>query len=382
MIRTTHTGSLPRPDEILEPLRRLARGEAIDQVAYDQLLARHVAEVVDRQVQAGISIVTDGEASKPSFMQYLVERLGGFESRVPPGGLRVPTGATGIGGRDATMFPDFYERVLENNPFADVIRMPPQVCVRPITYRGQAQLRRDIANLKAAMAASGATQGFMPSASPVPSQRNEYYGSEREFIEAFGEAMREEYRAILDAGLYLEIDFPRLVSSWDDRRHETVADYRQWAEAMIEHVNHALRGLPQERIRFHTCYGVNVAPRVSDLELEQVIDLLFRINAGAYLFEAANPRHEHEWRVFLKRRLPAGKTLVPGVVTHASVLVEHPQVVADRMERWIKVVGMDNLMFGNDCGFQSMAGNREIPITVAWAKLQALGAGARIADTA
>jgi 5-methyltetrahydropteroyltriglutamate--homocysteine methyltransferase len=297
---------------------------------------------------------------------------------MPPGGLPVPTGPIGIDGRDATMFPDFYKNVLENNPFANTIRLPPRVCVGPIRYIGQEKIRRDIANLKAAMTASGADEGFLPAAAPIPAMKNEYYKTDDDYVVAFGDAMREEYQAILDAGLLLQIDFPGLISSWDARTTTTLAEYRAWAEGRIEHLNHALRGLPEDRIRFHTCYGVNFGPRVSDLQLADIIDLFFTIKAGAYSFEAANPRHEHEWRVPQKVKLPDGKMLIPGVVTHSNVMIEHPEVVADRIERWAGAVGRENVMVGNDCGFQSTAGNTEIPITVAWAKLQALGDGARI----
>jgi len=230
------------------------------------------------------------------------------------------------------------------------------------------------------MAAAGAKDAFLPAAAPLPPFQNEHYRTEEEFIVAFGEAMREEYQAILDAGFALQIDFPRLVSNWDARKTMSLAEYRKWMEGMIAHLNHALRGLPEERIRFHTCYGVNFGPRMSDLQLEHVMDLIFTIKAGAYSFEAANPRHEHEWRVFQKMKLPAGKKLIPGVVTHSNVMIEHPDAVADRMERWISVAGVGNVMFGNDCGFQSTAGNTEIPVSVAEAKLKALGEGARIAS--
>ena len=379
-IRTTHTGSLPRPAELFAAMTATAKGVTVDAPAYEASLKRHVHDVVKKQVDAGIDIVNDGEYSKPSFSMYIAERLDGFEARMPPGGLPVPTGPMGIDGRDYNMFPDFYKQVLEHNPFANVIRMPPRVCVAPIKYVGQDKVRRDIANLKSAMAAAGATDAFLPSAGPIPMFQNEYYKSEEDFILAFGEAMREEYQAILDAGFALQIDLPRLVSLWDERKTWTLADYRKWMENRIAQMNHALRGLPEERIRFHTCYGVNFGPRVSDLQLADVIDLIFTIKAGAYSFEAGNPRHEHEWRVFETVKLPDGKTLIPGTITHSNVMIEHPEAVADRMERWINVVGVGNVMFGNDCGFQSTAGNTEIPVSVAEAKLKSLGEGARIAS--
>jgi 5-methyltetrahydropteroyltriglutamate--homocysteine methyltransferase len=380
-IRTTHTGSLPRPAEIFATMQAIATGKKIDRDAYEAALTRHVADIVKKQVDAGIDVVNDGEVSKISFQHYLTERLEGFEARVPPGGMGPPTGPIGLDGKDATMFPDFYAEVLKHNPFTDVIPVAPRVCISPIRYVGQAQIKRDIANLKTAMAAAGADEGFLPASVPVPdAMSNEYYKSEEDYFTAYGEAMREEYRAILDAGLLLQIDFPRLVSGWDSRKYTSVADYRKWVESRIELLNHALRGLPEDRLRFHTCYGVNIGPRVSDLQLEAVVDLIFKIKAGAYSFEAGNPRHEHEWRVTQKVKLPDGKILIPGVVTHSNPMIEHPEAVADRIERWANAAGRENVIFGNDCGFQSTAGNTEIPITIAWAKLQALGEGARIAS--
>jgi 5-methyltetrahydropteroyltriglutamate--homocysteine methyltransferase len=377
-IRTTHTGSLPRPPEVLAALHARFEGGPVDAAAYEALVRRSVFEIVRRQVEAGIDVVGDGECSKPSFRAYLAERVGGFEPRIPKGGVPVP-GPVDPNGRDVAMFPDYYRGAREHNPFAHAVRVAPRTCVAPIAYTGQRFLRRDIANLKDAMAAAGAKEGFMPSSGPIPADPNEHYRSEEEYFEAHGEAMREEYRAILDAGLLLQIDDPRLVSSWDARRDLDLAQYRAWMQRRIGLVNHALRGLPEERIRFHTCYGVNFGPRVSDLQLDQVLDLIFTIRAGFYSFEAANPRHDHEWRVAQTLKLPEGKTLIPGAVTHSNVTVEHPQVVADRMERWARAAGRERVMFGNDCGFSSTAGNTEIPETVAWAKPRTLGEGARLA---
>ena len=379
-ILTTHTGSLPRPPAMLAALRDRFSGKGGDEAAYEAALAGHVADIVRRQVEAGIDIVTDGECSKPSFRAYLAERIGGFEPRVPKGGVPMPS-PLDPNGRDARAFPDYYRGVQQHSPFAEAVRVAPRVCVGPIAYVGRRQIERDIANLKRAIAGSGAREGFMPSAGPIPQDPNEHYRSEEEYFTAFGEAMREEYRAILDAGLYLQIDDPRLVSSWDSRTEMDLAQYRKWMQRRIEFLNHALRGLPEERIRFHTCYGVNFGPRLSDLQLEQVLDLVYTIRAGAYSFEAANPRHDHEWRVALKLKVPAGKKLIPGAVTHSNVTIEHPEVVADRMERWASAAGRGNVLFGNDCGFCSTAGNSEIPESVAWAKLEALAEGARIASS-
>jgi 5-methyltetrahydropteroyltriglutamate--homocysteine methyltransferase len=364
---------------MLETLRARFEGGTVDEAAYEKALAGHVEGLVRKQVEAGIDIVSDGECSKPSFRAYLAERIGGFEPRVPAAGTPAP-GPIDFNGRDVQMFPDYYQGVRDHSPFAHCVRVAPRACVGPAKYVGQKFLERDIANLKRAMSAAGARAGFMPSSSPVPHEPNEHYRSEEQYAEAYAEAMREEYRAILDAGLALQIDDPRLVSSWDSRRDMDLAQYRRWMQARIELINHALRGLPEERIRFHTCYGVNFGPRVSDLQLDQVLDLIFTIQAGAYSFEAANPRHEHEWRVLQKIRLPAGKKLIPGAVTHSNVTIEHPETVADRMERWAQVAGRANVMFGNDCGFCSTAGNTEIPESVAWAKLGSLGEGARLAS--
>jgi 5-methyltetrahydropteroyltriglutamate--homocysteine methyltransferase len=380
-ILTTHTGSLPRPVGILEAMRAREAGEQIDEGAFEVAVKDAVADNVRRQAEAGIAIINDGECGKPSFGGYVTERLSGFEARMPAAGLPVPTGPMGADGRDARQFPDYYAWVLEHNPFLATIRMAPRVCVGPITYVGHEQLQGDIRNLKSAMAGLGVEAAFLPSSTPLAAARaNEYYASEDEYAQAYADAMRVEYQAIIDAGLFLQIDDPQMVSSWDRRRELSLEQYRAWAEQRVEAVNHALRGLPQERIRYHTCYGVNFGPRVSDLQLADVLDILLKIRAGAYSFEAANPRHEHEWHLFEDVKLPEGKKLIPGMVTHSNVMVEHPQVVADRIVRWASVVGRENVIAGNDCGFASTAGNSEIPVTVAWAKLAALGKGAELAS--
>jgi 5-methyltetrahydropteroyltriglutamate--homocysteine methyltransferase len=380
-IRTTHTGSMPRPPEMLEMMRAREGGQKIDEKAFEDKLTKHVAEIVRRQVECGIDVVNDGECGKPAFLAYQAERLGGLEARIPPGGLPVPTGPLVMGGRDATQFRDFYEQVLKHNPFADAIRIAPRAVVGPLKYVGQEKIQRDIRNLKAAMAAHKVEEGFLPAIAPFPlALKNEHYKTDEEYREAYAEAMREEYKAILDAGLLLQIDYPQLVSQWDERTKATLPEYRKWMEGQVELLNHVLRGLPEDRIRFHTCYGVNFGPRVSDLQLENVIDVFYKIKAGSYSFEAANPRHEHEWSVPKKFKVPDGKVLIPGIVTHSNVMIEHPEVVAERIERWANAAGKENVLVGNDCGFASVAGNTEIQMTVAWAKLASLGEGARIAS--
>jgi 5-methyltetrahydropteroyltriglutamate--homocysteine methyltransferase len=378
-ILTTHTGSLPRPAHILEAMRARESGHTGDQALFDQQVKEAVTDNVRKQAAADIAIVNDGECGKPSFNAYVLERLSGFEPRVPPGGLPASSGPIDRNGRDARMFPDYYAWVLDHNPFENVIRMAPRVCVAPITYVGQSQVERDIANLKAAAAGLPIEELFMPASSPVANRPNEFYATDDEYMAAYADAMRVEYMAVLDAGLVLQIDDPTMVSAWDSRHDLDLQQYRAWAARRVEVLNYALRGLPMDRIRYHTCYGVNFGPRVSDLQLADVIDLLLEIHAGAYSFEAANPRHEHEWRVFESRRLPEGKVLIPGVVTHSNVMVEHPETVAERILRWAQVVGRENLIVGNDCGFASTAGNSEIPPSVVWAKLQSLGQGARLA---
>lgn len=379
-VLTTHTGSLPRPTDMLETMRARELGQPFDQATFEQRLKVAVAENVRKQAEAGIDIVNDGEVGKPSFSAYVMERLSGFEARPLPPVAPHPSGPIDPNGRDAKQFPDYYEYVLAHSPFENTIRMAPRVCVGPLRYVGQELVKRDIANLKAAMAEVDVVEGFLPSASPIPIiGQNEHYRSDEEFAMAYADAMREEYRAILDAGLLLQIDDPRMVSYWDSRVNVSLDEYRQDALKRVEMINYALRDLPQDRIRYHTCYGVNFGPRVSDLQLEDVIDVLFQINAGAYSFEASNPRHEHEWRLFERAKVPEGKVLIPGMVTHSNVMIEHPEGVADRIERWAGLIGNENLIVGNDCGFASTAGNAEIPPTVAWAKLKALSEGSRVA---
>jgi 5-methyltetrahydropteroyltriglutamate--homocysteine methyltransferase len=367
-ILTTHAGSLPRPADLLE----MARGP--HDTAYAERVRRAVADVVRQQVDHGLDIVDDGEMSKPSFITYVTERLGGFTRSTEPGTL------PWAGSKEVAAFPEFYAPTLRESPNAVAPRF---ACTGPITYVGHAQVENDIANLKAALASATGTEAFIPAISPSNvegRQKNLHYKTEEEYLFAIAEAMRDEYRAIVDAGLLLQIDDPRLVTYYIASPTSTVAECRRWAEVRVEALNHALRGIPRDRVRFHTCYSINMGPRVHDMALKDIVDIILKVNAGAYSFEAANPRHDHEWRVWKDVKLPEGAVLIPGVITQSTVLVEHPELVADRLERFASVVGRENVIAGADCGFATFAGSTEIHPSVAWAKLAALTEGARLAS--
>lgn len=367
-ILTTHAGSLPRPPDVLEMLL----ADQPNQAAREARLPGAVKEIVGKQVELGIDIVDDGEYSKPSFVTYVNERLGGFEPDTD-----TPNRSPWAGSREALAFPEFYAAGHVGS------RQRRTVCTSPVTYKGQAQLQRDIANLKAAMKAAGVKDAFMPSISPSNVeewQRNKYYSKHEDYIVAIADAMHEEYKAIVDAGLLLQIDDPRLVSHYLVSPNATIAECRKWANQRVEVLNHALRGIPREKVRHHTCYGINMGPRVHDMEVKDLIDIILKINAGAYSFEAANPRHEHEWKIWGSAKLPKDAILIPGVISHSTVLVEHPELVAERIGRFASLVGRERVIAGSDCGFATFAGSKEIHPSIVWAKLKALTDGARLAS--
>ena len=372
-ILTTHVGSLPRPQALLRMVLAKDRGEPYDENALHEAMQLGVRAIVRRQAEAGLDVIDDGEFGKPGFMHYVNQRLSGFEP------VREAVPSPFATSRDYREFPEYYAA----QPASPAKKAPHMVCTGPVSYTGHALLAADIANLKAALAVVQVEEAFMPAVSPSNIeewQRNHHYRSDEEFVFAVAEAMREEYKAIVDAGLLLQIDDPRLVTRYNVTPDASVADCRKWAEVRIEALNHALRGLPRERIRFHTCYGINIGPRVHDMELKDVVDLILRVNAGAYSFEAANPRHEHEWTVWRDVKLPEGALLIPGVITQSGVVVEHPEAVAQRLERFAGVVGRENVIAGADCGFGTFAGADEIDERIVWAKLAALVQGARIAS--
>jgi 5-methyltetrahydropteroyltriglutamate--homocysteine methyltransferase len=365
-ILTTHAGSLPRPPDLL--------ALTPENPARPGRVRQAVAEVVRRQAACGLDVVTDGEMGKPSFITYVTERLSGFERSTEPGAL------PWAGSKEATSFPEFYEPMLRQSPNAAAPRF---VCTGPVRYVGHAQVQADIDNLRAALSGLRVEEAFIPAIAPSNvegRQKNAHYKTDEEYLFAIAEAMHEEYRAIVDAGFLVQIDDPRLVTYYILNPRSTVAECRAWAELRVEALNHALRGIPRERVRFHTCYSINMGPRVHDMELKDVVDLILKVRAGAYSFEAANPRHEHEWRVWETVSLPADAVLIPGVITQSTVLVEHPELVAERIARFAGVVGRERVLAGADCGFASFAGSTEIHPSVVWAKLAALTEGARIAS--
>jgi len=370
-ILTTHAGSLPRPEDLLEPF--LKEGSYVFETASGAARLREaVAEIVRKQTTIGIDVVSDGEYGKPSFVAYVNERLGGIAAD-----KNAPPRISWLESREGRSFPEFYASGSGVHPFA---RMS---CVARLTYVGHAQLRRDIENFKAALAESPATEAFMPAISPANVEDwlwNAYYKTQEEYLFAIADALHEEYRTITDAGLLLQIDDPRLITYWIRQPNISLDECRKWAQIRISALNHALRGIPREKIRFHTCYGINMGPRVHDMELKDIVDLILQINAGAFSFEAANPRHEHEWTVWEKVKLPEGMLLIPGVISHTTVLVEHPELVAQRIERFARAVGRENVIAGTDCGFATFAGSKEVHPSIVWAKFESLVQGARLAS--
>jgi 5-methyltetrahydropteroyltriglutamate--homocysteine methyltransferase len=367
-ILTTHVGSLPRPPDLLDLVQ--AKGAAaFDQPVDAARLRAGVKEIVDRQIELGIDVIDDGEYGKPSFVSYVNERLGGFTVDTGPS----PT--PWAGSREALSFPEFYAETHAAS------RHSHMVCTGPIAYKGHAELRRDIDNLKAALNGVEPAEVFMPAISPSNVedwQKNAYYKTREEFLFAIAEAMAEEYKAIVEAGFLVQIDDPRLVTYYMLRPDSTIEECRKWAEVRVEALNHALRGIPAEKVRHHTCYGINMGPRVHDMELKDIIDIVVKIRAGAYSFEAANPRHEHEWKLWRGVKLD-GKVLIPGVISHSTLLVEHPELVADRILRFADIVGRENVIAGSDCGFATFAGSKEIHPSIVWAKLKSLADGATLA---
>jgi 5-methyltetrahydropteroyltriglutamate--homocysteine methyltransferase len=371
-ILTTHVGSLPRPTDLLDLMKAKIHGEPYDAAAYSARIRSAVADVVRQQVDCGIDIPTDGEQGKPGFFAYVNERLAGFEPRPGP--------RVAMFQAEVADFPEYYKQYFSTAMLGVTIApLVPFVCTGPVSYRGLEAVRRDIENLKAALQGLGPADVFMPAVAPSGVGKNEYYSTDQEYMHAVADALSTEYRAIIDAGFILQIDDPFLTELYS-YSSLSAAERRTTAENYVEAVNHALRGIPAEKVRFHTCYGINEGPRVHDAPLKDMLPVILKVNAGAYSFEAANARHEHEYHVWENVKLPEGKIVIPGVVTHASNIVEHPELIAERIVRFARLVGRENVIAGTDCGFSSQATYQpEIHPTVMWAKFRAMAEGARLA---
>jgi len=377
-ILTTHVGSLIRPQSLQEFLRSKQAGKPYDENAYQECLTTSVADVVRDQAQAGIDVVSDGEFGKSiSWAQYALERLSGFERRP----IKQDASNPFKRGADRTKFAEFYAELDSKEAVATTTEA---ICVGPIKYTGQAELQRDIDNLKAALKGVKVEEAFLPVAAPasvIPDRKNEYYKSDSELQAAIAEAMRTEYKMIVDGGFLLQLDDARSAVTFDRMvPPASFADYRSWLADQVDVLNHAINGLPADRIRYHVCWGSWPGPHTSDVPLKDIVDLILKMKVGAYVIEGANPRHEHEWQVWKNAKLAPGQVLIPGVISHATNVVEHPELVAERIVRLAKFVGRENVIAGTDCGFAQGPFYRRVHPSVMWAKLEALSAGARLAS--
>ncbi len=384
-ILTTHVGSLVRPPQLLPFFREIEDGRPYDEAAFAECLHNSVGEVVRQQAEAGVDIVSDGEYGKSgNWAWYIQQRIAGFTTRpATPEEAKDPLVTMSMG-RDFADFPEFYAEYFPTQGFKVRNAAMTTVCSGPIRYIGHALLQRDIANLKAALAKVKVEDGFLPVVAPgsaYPIYKNEYYKDDQELLWALAEACREEYEAILDAGLRVQIDDAFL--PWTYERivpPMTMTDYRKWAELRIEALNHAIEGLPQERIRYHICWGSWNAPHTHDVPLKDIVDLLLKLRVGGYQFEAGNVRHEHEWKVWKDVKVPEDRVLIPGVISHVTNVVEHPELVAERLLRFADIVGRERVVAGSDCGFAQAPFTRRVHPSIQWAKLRAQAEGARIAS--
>jgi len=373
-IQTTHIGSLPRPHQLLDILKAKYGGQPYDEGELNSIVRQTVADCVRKQVECGIEIVTDGEYSKPGFFTYIRERFDGFESR--------PNQKLILFQQEVSAFPEYYGQYFKEAMMGGaILPIVPVVCIGPVKYRGEAMLQTDIANVKTAAQAAGVPNDhvFLPATAPSGVGINEYYKSDEEYFHALAAELNKEYRAIVTAGILVQVDDPFLPDIFVEPGLDQKQKKRR-AEIYVEATNAALSGIPAERVRFHTCYGINEGPRIYESSLPEIIEYVLKINAGSYSFEAANPRHEHEYHLFEQLKLPEGKVLCPGVITHASNIVEHPEWIAERLIRFANLIGRESVMAGADCGFSSQALYKtEVHPTVVWEKFRAMRKGADLA---
>ena len=371
MIRTTHVGSLPRTQDVVDLIFARENGASYDQATFDATMTAASAATVGRQVASGVDIVSDGETSKISYATYVKDRYTGFSGDSP---RNAPA--------DLKAFPGFLKRLADDGGTPQYAR---PMCTGPVASKGQGELQTDIANLKAGMAEHGAAEGFMNAASPGVISlflQNDHYPTREAYLAALADAMAEEYRTIVDAGLYLQLDCPDLALS----RHMLFADlsdaeFLKIAASHVEALNHALSGIDPSRVRVHICWGNYEGPHVCDIDMAKVFPTLMSVNASQLLFETSNPRHAHEWTVFRDRaaEIPEDKILVPGVIDSTTNFVEHPELVAERVTKFAQIVGVDRVIAGSDCGFGTFAGFGTVDPDIAYAKLSALSEGTRLA---
>ena len=377
-ILTTHVGSLIRPPALVNLLLKRQQGGAVDDRVFNACLEVAVADIVRAQVEIGLDIVNDGEFGKTiSWSKYVLQRLSGIV-QVPVDQTSMPAG---IVGRDRREFADFYREYDGTQKFLGLAGWQVN---GPISYTGHKQLQTDIDDLKRALAGRGIERAFMTAVAPasvIPDRDDRFYKTDEEFLYAVADALHEEYKAIVDAGFILQVDDAYLATTYDVLVPPgTLADYRRWAELRVEALNHALRGIPEDRTRYHVCWGSWNGPHVHDVPFKEIADLVLRVKVGGYALEMGNPRHEHEWRVWERVKLPAGRMLLPGVISHSTNVVEHPELVSERLVRLARVVGRENIVAGTDCGFAQGPFVQRVHPSIMWAKLQALVAGARLAS--
>lgn len=372
-ILTTHVGSLPRPHDLLDLLKARLDGKATDDALFNEKLSRYVDDMVAKQVACGIDIVTDGEMSKPGHAVYVNNRLSGFEPR--------PDVDLGLYQAERDAFPEYYKEYFERAHLGGAISIAaPMFCVDDISYTGQEELQTDLKNLRDAATKHGCEEVFVPSAAITGVGTNEHYPTEEAYLFALADAMAVEYNAVVDAGFLLQVDDPFLPNVYMDESLDDAGKDRK-AAMYVEAINHSIKGIPAEKIRFHTCYGINQGPRVHEPDLPDMIDRVLDVNAGAYSFEAGNPRHEHEYHLWENTKLPDGKLVLPGVITHATSVIEHPDLIAERIVRFAERVGRENVIASTDCGFSSQATYKtEVEPRIVWAKLEALSEGAKRAS--
>jgi 5-methyltetrahydropteroyltriglutamate--homocysteine methyltransferase len=383
-IMTTHVGSLIRPPKLIDILQQMENRQPVDPGVYARTLRESVDEIVRQQAEAGVDIVSDGEFGKGrNWAFYVHARLAGMQTRpMTAEEAKDPLASVG-GGRDREAFPEYYAEADKASGLA--ARLGNRfVCTGAIKYVGQQELQRDIDNLKAAVAKVKVEGAFLPVVAPasaLPNVKDEHYGDEQRLLSALADALRVEYKTIVDAGLNVQIDdafFPYMQEKLCPPM--TLQQYRAWAQPRIDALNRALEGIPQEKTRYHICWGSWSGPHVYDVPLKDIVDIMLQVNVGAYSFEAANVRHEHEWKVWKTTKLPAGKKILPGVISHATNVVEHPELVAERLVRFANLVGRENVVASTDCGFAQSPFARRVHPSIMWAKLRSMAEGARLAS--